>query len=160
MKYRVLVVEDELSQRILAETILRKHGCSVVGVATAEDAKKKLDGQPFDCLLVDYCLPGMTGVDLVAQVREKDAKVGIVLMTGMDKAEVEEKSEGLFVWCVLEKPVDHKRLVQAIEDASGLANMTPETETRLLREFSVENAHMRRVSTDLMNETGQYPVPG
>ena len=159
MKSRVLLVEDEDAERGLMERTLSSHGHHVVSAATEATALAAFKRGKFDCLVLDYCLPdGRTGLDLARFIREMDAKVGIVIVTRNDIDKVERDCEGLTVWCVLQKPVVNRKLVQSVEDASELANMAPETESRFIQAFSVESSHAKRIREDLMGETGIHPV--
>lgn len=65
----VLVVEDDPDTREYVELVLRQQGCRVTSVATAEEALVALDMQVAHGLLVDYCLPGMSGAELCRSVR-------------------------------------------------------------------------------------------
>jgi DNA-binding NtrC family response regulator len=76
---RVLLVEDE---RYVAESIvalLAAHGMEAVACESAEAA---LDAPPCDVALVDLRLPGMSGLDLLGRLRERDASLPVLMLTG------------------------------------------------------------------------------
>jgi DNA-binding response OmpR family regulator len=90
---RILVVED--SPRILG--FLRK-GLSEEGyvVETAERGDTGLDlalSQEFDAAIVDVMLPGRSGVELVRELRERDIRMPVLMLTARDRTE--DKIEGL-----------------------------------------------------------------
>lgn len=66
----VLVVEDDADTREFVALVLRQAGCRVTVVATAEEALVVLDRPSVDAVLVDQGLPGMSGTELCAAVRE------------------------------------------------------------------------------------------
>lgn len=158
MKFKVLLVEDDCTDRCHFERLLSSQGHQVQSATSVEDALSKFRDGKFDCLLIDYCLGGQTGIQLAEKIRDIDAKVGIVIVTAKDHSRVEAECEGLLIWSVLQKPIPVKRLIQSVEDAGGLANMDPETESRFIQAFSLETDNTKKLKTDLMNETGQYPT--
>ena len=80
---RVLLVEDEAAVRPMAEYTLTSIGLDVRSCSSAEEALEafRSDG-PFDALVTDILLPGMSGVDLVAAVRQVRKEMPVVYMTG------------------------------------------------------------------------------
>ncbi|MEM9190520.1 MAG: response regulator [Myxococcota bacterium] len=86
---RALVVEDSRSMRRLLEMLLRERGHDVVSVGTAEDGLLEHERGPFDLMLLDWVLPGMTGLELAKKVRglpHGDAVV-ILVLTGREGRE-------------------------------------------------------------------------
>ena len=66
---RILIVEDTDSLREVLVTVLEQEGFEASAVSTAEDALSTLVAGNFDCILADFKLPGMTGIDLLRKVR-------------------------------------------------------------------------------------------
>ena len=69
MALRTLVVDDSSSVRKLLCELLRERGHEVTMLGTAEAALEAHLGQPFELMLVDWTLPGMSGLDLCRAVR-------------------------------------------------------------------------------------------
>jgi putative two-component system response regulator len=79
--YRILLVDDENGIRQSLSTYLEIHGFDV---ETAEDAATALDlfqKQRPDMVLTDISMPGMSGLDLLQQVKEKDQTVEVIMIT-------------------------------------------------------------------------------
>lgn len=72
---RVLIVDDNAMNRYIAKVYLEENGCMVNEFASAGDAIGNLAcdevGCQYDMILLDYQMPGMTGFDLAAAIREK-----------------------------------------------------------------------------------------
>lgn len=68
---RVLVVEDNLMQRQLVMALVGSGDVQAVAVSTGEDALELLRGHHFDCMVLDVGLPGMTGFQVIDQVRDE-----------------------------------------------------------------------------------------
>lgn len=79
------------------------------GVVLAENGFVALDRvkrQPFDLVVTDYQMPGMTGIDLTANIRRLSPQTLIVLMSGnLLEAEARSKSQKLHLDGYLEKPI-------------------------------------------------------
>ena len=113
---RILVVEDEVEvSRALAE-MLEHLGYSPVVCQSAEEAFNLFQTQPFDLLLVDYRMPGMTGLDLVLMLREESFKVPVIIVTGHPATQDRITSKDLGVFAILKKPVTAPQLASAIEE--------------------------------------------
>jgi two-component system capsular synthesis sensor histidine kinase RcsC len=65
----VLVVDDSLVECMLATAVLQKLGCSVVCVASAEQALMRMAGSRFDLAICDISLPDMDGLTLLATMQ-------------------------------------------------------------------------------------------
>jgi len=78
----VLVVDDDPEIcEILREVITRK-GFKVTTTESGELALKEMEKQHFDLIFLDLVLPGMSGVDALAAIKEKDKKAVVVIVTG------------------------------------------------------------------------------
>ncbi|MEX2471328.1 MAG: response regulator [Gemmatimonadota bacterium] len=81
---RVLIVEDDPMVRRLLVRHFQKKDATVVDAATAEDALALFQqpGEPFDAVVTDVHLPGMSGVDLATHIRGVRPDQPIVFVTG------------------------------------------------------------------------------
>ncbi len=67
---KVLVVDDQNSMRGLAKQCLTRIGIkTVVAVGSGEEALSELNGAPFDVIISDLHMDGMSGIDLLNAVR-------------------------------------------------------------------------------------------
>jgi DNA-binding NtrC family response regulator len=76
---RVLLVEDERYVAESIEALLRAHGMDPFRCETAEMA---LDAPPCDVALVDLRLPGISGLDLLHRLKERDSSFPVLMLTG------------------------------------------------------------------------------
>ena len=111
---RVLLVEDEPSVRTAVTQLLTRLGYVTVAAASGEEAVALEDRTPFDLLLTDTMLPGITGVDVVRALRERWPAMGIILMSGYAADEVLPQGENLEKWNFLQKPIDLDVLARTI----------------------------------------------
>ena len=80
-KFRILVVDDELSIRISLGDLLKRDGYQVEVAESAESALEMLKTQSFDLLIVDVKMPGMDGLEMLKLVKEDDPDATVVVMT-------------------------------------------------------------------------------
>lgn len=80
---RILFVEDEDSVRTFAIRALKKKGYDVIGCNSAENALEQLEHDTnFDLLITDMVMPGKTGAELAAIVKEKIPDIKVILASG------------------------------------------------------------------------------
>jgi PAS domain S-box-containing protein len=83
-----LLVDDDDMVRMSTADMLAEMGFSVLEANSAEDALKIVDsGQPFDLLITDHLMPGMTGVDLSHEVRMRRPETPVLIISGFAEAE-------------------------------------------------------------------------
>lgn len=115
--YKVLVVDDDPSVLATYRRLLRRAGYTAV---TEGDPLKVLDtpddGERVDLLLLDYKMPGMDGLSLLAELRRRACQARCILVSAFLNDEVRNQARHLGVDRVLEKPVDVGLLRRAIDD--------------------------------------------
>ena len=82
-KSSILIVEDEPGIRALMRKILQREGFEVLEAANGGEALEILKEQgPFNLLITDVLMPGMSGLELATQVKQADPRCGILYMSG------------------------------------------------------------------------------
>ncbi|WP_141766234.1 response regulator, partial [Pseudomonas sp. HMSC75E02] len=81
-KLRVLVVEDDPHVLLGCQQALALEDLDSDGVASAEEALRRVGADFPGIVISDIRLPGMDGLQLLARLREKDAQLPVVLITG------------------------------------------------------------------------------
>ena len=77
----VLVVDDDTAMREMIVSLLEDEGIEAAGAGTADEAMERLTAFDCDVVLSDIRMPGRTGIDLLAEVRETRPETAVVLMT-------------------------------------------------------------------------------
>ncbi|MEJ8292737.1 response regulator [Delftia tsuruhatensis] len=81
---RILYVEDNADLRETIGLLMESESRSVTSCATAEQALGLDAAQPFDVVVSDVSLPGLSGTDLARQLLQADAQRWIILCSGYD----------------------------------------------------------------------------
>lgn len=157
MRQRVLVIEDEPLYREKIARYLEGAGFDVLRAGNADHALEALKEGPLDCVVADYMLPGVNGLEFVKLLRTVDKKTAVVIMTAHDARKVEKECEGLRVWSVLRKPFSMTALATKVADAVELTHLSPEKEEALAVKFDEEATRMRTLRQDLLDETRRWP---
>lgn len=78
----ILVVDDEGAIRYSVSKTLERVGYRVITASSGEEALDLMGQQDFDVVLTDIRMPGISGVDLLALIRDKSPDIVVILMTG------------------------------------------------------------------------------
>ncbi len=120
-KGRVLVVDDEALLAKAYARWLTAAGYAVETAANGHAAVALLSGSAaFDVIVSDIAMPGMSGVELLRAVRQRDLDVPVVLMTAMPALDTAMEAVELGALRYLVKPVDNKLLESVTEQAVRL----------------------------------------
>jgi RNA polymerase sigma factor (sigma-70 family) len=76
------VVDDDLSVRRSMQRLLSSMGYSVLAFAGAREFLASYDGRGPGCLIVDLCLPDISGLDVLAEVEQRNSPLGVVFISG------------------------------------------------------------------------------
>lgn len=123
--YRVLIVEDDLSQALFAESVLSGAGMQAAVVSVTSEVMGSLVSFQPDLVLMDLHMPGMDGSELTTLIREDAAfaHLPIVFLTG--DTDLERQFEVLEIGAddYLAKPVRPRHLVAAVQSRVKRARM-------------------------------------
>jgi two-component system phosphate regulon response regulator PhoB len=115
-KLTILVVEDEEAIRAMLLLVLEQAGFTVHTAADARDAQAILDRTLVDMILLDWMLPGISGVEWARRLRKETAyqELPIILLTA--RGEEEDKVRGFDVGAddYMTKPFSPKELVARV----------------------------------------------
>ncbi|MGQ9524105.1 MAG: response regulator, partial [Armatimonadota bacterium] len=129
---QVLVVDDELGMREGCRRVLAALGHHAEVAATGEEALELAKKQPFDLILLDMKLPGVSGMDLIGEFLKLDPDVVCIMITGYATIQtaVEATKRGVFEY--LPKPFTPDELAAMVN--KGLERRRWLLEARRLRE--------------------------
>ena len=79
---RILIVDDEISVRMILIKALTKAGFYCLEAETGEEAMTRVQAEPFDLVISDISMPGMDGIELLRKVKSIHPEMDFIIMTG------------------------------------------------------------------------------
>jgi len=136
----ILVVEDEDAIREMLVMVLEQAGLQVSAAASAEDALSALVENRVDLLVLDWMLPGMSGVELARRLKRESSykELPIILLTA--RGEEEDKIRGLEIGAddYITKPFSPKELVARIKAVMRRSGKLSETGQLTLGDLTLD----------------------
>ncbi|NQU04427.1 MAG: response regulator, partial [Syntrophaceae bacterium] len=124
---RILVVDDNKTNREILKVQLQYWGCTVEEASSGPEALEKLrqaltDGNPFDIAIVDMQMPGMDGADLGRNIKGNPglANIILIMLTSVGQYGDAAKAKEIGFAAYLSKPVKSSRFYDVLITISGL----------------------------------------
>jgi two-component system nitrogen regulation response regulator NtrX len=117
MEGRILIVDDDEGVRTVLRRILGSVGYSVQEAGDAFQALDLLDAQPPDAALLDLKMPGMDGLGLIANLRQRGLEIPVVVLTGHGDEFTSQQVLDAGAAAYLTKPPDRADLLLAVRGA-------------------------------------------
>jgi putative nucleotidyltransferase with HDIG domain len=133
---RLLLVDDDETIRLALSRFLRSRGFSATLAGRGTEAVEKLRQERFDLMICDVRMPGISGLEVVAQARELDPNLAIVMLSAVNDAPTATEAMSGGALDYLMKPVELTDLLDSIERALKLRESAIEQQRldRLIRE--------------------------
>jgi FixJ family two-component response regulator len=115
MDQPVFVVDDHAAVRESTRELLESYGMTVQDFASAADFLRANPKPTRGCLLLDIHMPGMSGLELMDELRSRGATIPIIGITGRYDAALGARVKGAGAVDLLLKPVDDAELKATID---------------------------------------------
>ena len=115
MSYRILVADDQDEQLNAVVALLRGLDVQIEVASTGPDALRLLLAARFDLSLLDVHMPGLTGLEVLGQLRLMGHPVPSILMTGNPSRELEIAALEMGALTMLRKPIPADMLRIVVE---------------------------------------------
>ncbi len=115
----ILLVDDEKAIVRMEKMVLERMGYCVTAHTDSVDALKTFSRSPesFDLLVSDMTMPGLTGIQLIKEIRKIRPKIPVVICTGFSDQVDKEKSREMGIQGYILKPVVKLDMAEAIRCA-------------------------------------------
>jgi two-component system NtrC family response regulator len=135
-KSSILLIDDDDSLRRVMEFNLTEGGYRVGTAASGEEGLRLFEKDSFDAVITDITMPGMSGMQVLAKVRERDETMPVIIITayGTIESAVEAMKQGAFDY--ITKPFNRDELRITLDKALKM------------RRLERENAELRTAVTD------------
>ena len=115
---RILVIDDEVSIGDSCESVLKAEGYTCDVDTRAEDALRRLKGQLYDIVMIDQNMPVVHGLDILAEVRQRNPATLPIMMTGNATMEASIRAIQAGAFEYLPKPFTATQLLVVIGRAA------------------------------------------
>lgn len=103
---RILIVDDERDVCECLTEFFKTKGCTVASVFSGEEALDRLEQDAADVVVLDILLPGLSGIEILRRVHERDPHIRVVMLTGINEAELRRKARSYGAVGYITKPFD------------------------------------------------------
>jgi DNA-binding NtrC family response regulator len=130
--YRILIVDDEESQRKQLAGFLEKQGFDVITAASGSEAIRACQERHFEIALIDLKMPEMDGIELLGKLKEKSPEMQVIMMTAYGSVETAVEAMKLGAYNYVGKPINLDELKVNINRALESHHLL--AENRFLKE--------------------------
>jgi CheY-like chemotaxis protein len=109
----ILCVDDEENQLAVRKVVLERAGYSVLTASSAQQALSLLDSHRIDLVLSDHLMPGVTGTKLARQIKARNPKLPVILISAVNEIPEDATCADLFM-SKLDGPVAMCQNVSAV----------------------------------------------
>jgi len=154
VREKVLVVDDEAGVRSSLAGILGDEGYAVDAVGSGEEALLALGARRYDLVLLDVWLPGADGLEVLGKIRDADAELPVVVISGHGTIETAVRALRIGAQDFVEKPLSLEKTLLAVRNALQRRRLESEVQAlkRRLDERYVmvgESVALRRLRAEI-----------
>jgi FixJ family two-component response regulator len=113
----VYIIDDEDDLRDALSMLMRAVGLRVATFASARDFLQNIQQRESGCLVLDIRMPGMSGIELQAELHKRRVRLPIVFLTGHGDVPLAVQAMKAGAVDFIQKPLDEHRLVVAVMNA-------------------------------------------
>ncbi len=114
---RVLVVDDEVSVRLVLQRILEEAGYGVVTAANGQEALDKMSQLNVGVVLLDIKMPGMSGMEVLQQITTNWPETCVIMVTGVVNTQTAVEVMKLGAYDYITKPFKRDDVAQKVQEA-------------------------------------------
>lgn len=118
---KILVVDDDMMNRRMAQYILSKAGHESETVESGEEAIRSIEREEYDLVLLDIEMPEMNGFDTLKKIRtlERGADLPVMFLTASNDARDQNRAEELHAVGYVNKPFLPQNLMSQVNKLLG-----------------------------------------
>jgi len=113
---QILIIEDDEEMRSLLKELLEDEGFETQCASNGADALREIVKKPFDLIVTDIEMPGLTGLDILPEMKRLRPEASIIVMTSFASEEVYRRSLEKGAGGYLEKPIHIEKLKALIHE--------------------------------------------
>src|SRR6266436_4378104 len=128
-KHSVLVVDDDQSTRQYLTDFLSARGYRVTCLDTGNGIRERLSASPPSVMILDLRMPGLSGLDVLGQIRTLERPVPVIVLSGLGQISTVVKAIKMGASDYLVKPFEEEELELAIKNVLEKSKLGDEVKT-------------------------------
>jgi DNA-binding NtrC family response regulator len=113
----VLIIDDEAEIRESLQTLLELEGYEVETASTGNEGLARAGDRPFDLVLLDLALPDKNGLNVLAELHERDSQLPVIVITAYGTVDNAVKATQAGAANFIQKPWDNDKLLADVRAA-------------------------------------------
>jgi DNA-binding NtrC family response regulator len=113
----ILIIDDEIAIRESLQALLEMEGYRVAVAGDGEEGLARIASEPYDIVLLDYALPGRNGLEVLAEIRDRDPQLAVIMVTAFGTVENAVKAMQVGASNFIQKPWDNEKLLADVRAA-------------------------------------------
>src|SRR5579862_539931 len=138
----VLIIDDETAIRESLETLLEFEGYRVESAETGEQGLAKIGEHPFDLVLLDFALPDRNGLEILADIRDRNPQMAVIMITAYGTVANAVRARQNGATNFIQRPWDNEKLLADVRAAVTRRRVEEENEQlkrALKQRYNFEN---------------------
>ncbi len=115
-KQKILMIDDNADLLEVYEWVLESAGYQIITARDGVEGIKRNEESDPDLILLDLKMIGMDGIEALREIRKKDDKVKVIILTGFGNPDTLQDVADLNVSKYITKSLENKELIQAIRE--------------------------------------------
>lgn len=141
--YRLMIVEDEMIERIVLKKMLHKkfgEECRIYEAQNGKEAVEIFEREDIQVVILDIGMPGMNGIQAAEIMRKEKKDCSIIFLTAYDRFDYAKKAISIKAMEYLLKPYSQREVVSVVEEALRLTDEREDSQDRIKPQRTAEEA--------------------
>ncbi|MBE5975935.1 MAG: response regulator [Paenibacillaceae bacterium] len=118
--YRLMIVEDEMIERMVLKKMLQKkfgEDCMIYEARNGIEAVELFRKEDIQIIILDIGMPGMNGIQAAEIMRKEDSRCCLIFLTAYDRFDYAKKAISIRAMEYILKPYSQKEVISVVEEA-------------------------------------------
>ncbi|UCG79496.1 MAG: diguanylate cyclase [Nitrospirota bacterium] len=146
---KILVVDDEASLRAILDQVLSDEGYDVVTASSGEGALEMFSKDTFSVVITDIKMPGMSGIDLLKEIKDIDSDTQVIIMTSHASVDSAVNAIRLGAYDYLIKPFEDLDIIAAVANRAIERTRLIEENRELVEKLRGKNEDLEQANKKL-----------
>lgn len=141
--YRLMIVEDEMIERIVLKKMLHKkfgEECRIYEAQNGKEAVEIFQREDIQVVILDIGMPGMNGIQAAEIMRKEKKDCSLIFLTAYDRFDYAKKAISIKAMEYLLKPYSQREVVSVVEEALRLTDERENSQDRIKPQRTAEEA--------------------